>query len=284
MENQLVLYDRSKKFLSLFLYLDTKKVDKEKLREHFLENYSIIPQELRLNLWKIALGVSSPFHEQNNTIDKMLKEHYEYMKHIIENILQIEAKNDQDLNYFIYLLDKDRLPIDNYQECLKNSHSFRLIYRQLNDILDDQNVFDSYYLTVEIFERLNCQLDLIKKKFYNCLTNEIINKNLIEQIDVSPFLECGLSGFFQDLKMYHIIWDRLAMEEYEIMILILLSFLESCKKEHLEFLKTIDYSQFGSIHSKFGLDECKILKRAAKYYRSFNQNPQISELIVKYFS
>ena len=55
MDNQLVC-DKSKKILSLFLYLDTKKVDKEKIREHFLENYLIIPQELRLNLWKIAFG------------------------------------------------------------------------------------------------------------------------------------------------------------------------------------------------------------------------------------
>lgn len=79
-------------------------------------------------------------------------------------------------------------------------------------------------------------------------------------------------------------WDRLAMGEYEMLVLILISFLESCKKEHLESLKIIDYSQFGSIHTKFGLDECKILKRAAKYYRNFNSNPQISDLIVKYFS
>lgn len=74
------------------------------------------------------------------------------------------------------------------------------------------------------------------------------------------------------------------MKEYEMLVLVLLSFLESCKKEQLESLKTIDYSQFGLIHTNFCLDECKILKRAAKYYRNFNPNPQVSDLIVKYFS
>lgn len=60
-------------------------------------------------------GVSSPYHEQNCTIDKMLREHYDYMKHLVQNVFQIETKNDKDLNYFIYLLDKDKLSINNYQ-------------------------------------------------------------------------------------------------------------------------------------------------------------------------
>ena len=69
-----------------------------------------------------------------------------------------------------------------------------------------------------------------------------------------------------------------------MMASVLVSFMQSCKKEQLESLKTIDSSQFGFIHSNFCLDECKILKRAAKYYKNFNSNPQVSDLIVKYFS
>jgi hypothetical protein len=38
------------------LIFDTQKVDKVKVKEHFLENCSTIPQEFRLYLYKIFLG------------------------------------------------------------------------------------------------------------------------------------------------------------------------------------------------------------------------------------
>lgn len=58
----------------------------------------------------------------------MLNEHYEYMKHIVQNVLQIESENSHELNYFIYLLDKDNLPINNYRvKILKNYKSFKKI-------------------------------------------------------------------------------------------------------------------------------------------------------------
>jgi hypothetical protein len=38
------------------LIFDTQKVDKVKIKEHFLENCSTIPQEFRLYLYKIFLG------------------------------------------------------------------------------------------------------------------------------------------------------------------------------------------------------------------------------------
>lgn len=45
----------------------------------------------------------------------MLDEHYNYMKRIVQHVLKVESRNDHELNYFIYLLDKDKLPIHNYQ-------------------------------------------------------------------------------------------------------------------------------------------------------------------------
>ena len=48
-----------KKPISLLSLIDAKKIDKDKIREHFLENCSTIPQEFRLYIWKIFLGTYS---------------------------------------------------------------------------------------------------------------------------------------------------------------------------------------------------------------------------------
>ena len=69
-----------------------------------------------------------------------------------------------------------------------------------------------------------------------------------------------------------------------MLIYVLLSFLESCKEDQLNILKTIQVKDFSSINTKFALDEFKIIKRTTKYYRCFNPNHIVSDLIVKYFS
>lgn len=48
--------DKIKKTISFKSFFEGKRIDKTKIREHFLENCSNIPQELRLVLWKIFLG------------------------------------------------------------------------------------------------------------------------------------------------------------------------------------------------------------------------------------
>ncbi|CAF0876339.1 unnamed protein product [Brachionus calyciflorus] len=276
--------EKSKKPISLKSFLDSKKIDTKKLREYFLENFSNIPQELRLILWKIVLGISSPFHQQSSDVDKLLKENFSYLNHIIQKVLEIKTQDDQILNYYIYLLDKDSLPICNFEECLREGTSFMLIYKQLNEILDDQSEYETYYIAVEIYENLKKNIKKLTEKFESCLSSETLNRQLIDQLNIEPFLECGLAGFFKDLKMYHIIWDRVAMGEYEMLVCVLLSFLESCKEEQLKCMKTLQNTEFNSIKSKFSLDESKILKRTTKYYRNFHTNPLLCDLIVKYFN
>lgn len=53
--------DKSKKYASFRHLLDDKNVDKTKIKDYFLENYSNIPQEFRLLLWKVFLGKQQNF-------------------------------------------------------------------------------------------------------------------------------------------------------------------------------------------------------------------------------
>ena len=73
------------------------------------------------------------------------------------------------------------------------------------------------------------------------------------------------------------------MEEYDLTVLVLVAFLESCKEEHLMYLKNSTYSNI-NVAKKFGLDEAKIFKKAIKSYRTPNSNPAISNMIVNYFN
>ena len=98
------------------------------------------------------------------------------MKHVIENVLEITPKTQEELNYCIYLIDRDYLPHNesdivslaimslnnqfwfNFYFKFKDSQPFCLIYKQMCEILDDQNDFESYYLTTELYEYLKCNL------------------------------------------------------------------------------------------------------------------------------
>ena len=48
----------TKKSNSLISLLYAKKLDKTKLKEHFLANHASVPQEHRLIFWKLVLGYS----------------------------------------------------------------------------------------------------------------------------------------------------------------------------------------------------------------------------------
>ena len=51
-----VVNQLGKKPISLLSLINVNKIDKIKIKEHFLENCSTIPQEFRLYIWKIFLG------------------------------------------------------------------------------------------------------------------------------------------------------------------------------------------------------------------------------------
>ena len=42
--------------------------------------------------------------------DSIFENHYKYLKHVIKDVIQIEAKHQDEFNYCIYLLDRDYLP------------------------------------------------------------------------------------------------------------------------------------------------------------------------------
>ena len=44
--------------------------------------------------------------------DKIYENHYQYLKRIVENVIQIETKNQDEFNYCIYLLDREYLPLN----------------------------------------------------------------------------------------------------------------------------------------------------------------------------
>ena len=50
--------DKQKKTVTFKSFLEAKRINQTKIREHFLENCSNIPQELRLVIWKIFLGTT----------------------------------------------------------------------------------------------------------------------------------------------------------------------------------------------------------------------------------
>ena len=54
------------------------------------------------------------FQSQCSSSDVILKTHYKYLKHVIQDVLQVTCKNDEQLNYFIYLLDHNALPLDGF--------------------------------------------------------------------------------------------------------------------------------------------------------------------------
>ena len=275
-------YDKAKKPTSLLSFLEAKKIDKIRLKHFFIENYSNIPQELRLVLWKICLGVSGSFQSEYTTSDKVLKDQYDYLKRILEEVIQINNKNPLEFNFCIYLLDKESLPLN--ETDLNTSHPFFFIYKQMTEILDDQEDFETYYLSVELYDYLKANFNNMKKKFQAAITNETQNKTIIEQLNVDLLLLNGLAGLFKDEKMYHIIWDRVVMGECDLLVFMLMSFLENCKEEHLKLFRNFQYSNLKQIQ-KIGLDESKVLKKATKYYKNLHPvNPSITNLIHNYFN
>lgn len=274
--------DKLKKTVSFKSFLEAKRIDKVKVREDFLENCSNIPQELRLVFWKIFLGISNSFQSQSFSSDKLLEDHYFYLKNTLTKSLEIGSNRPEEMNFFIYLLDRGELPL--YGPKLNEGHPFCLLYKQMCDILDDQSDFESYYLTSELYEYLLKSLNDMKSKYNVNLPKDIPNRAIIDQINIDMFLLSGLACLFRDVKVYHIIWDRLIMDENEFLVFMLIGFLETCKEEHLKTLLTLTYSNLGLVQ-KFALDESKIVKRAIKFYKSFRSSNQlISNMIVNYFN
>ena len=72
--------------------------------------------------------------------------------------------------------------------------------------------------------------------------------------------------------------------ENDLMILTLISFMENCKEDHLMKIKNLDIFKMTNTIQKFGLDEAKILKTAAKYYKNLHPNSSTSQLIVNYIN
>jgi hypothetical protein len=127
--------DKTKKANSLISLLNAKKLDKARIKELFLGNYASVPQEHRLTFWKLLLGsqqqsisnpdihdkkliyltlkgISSSFHAQFLSSDCILNTHYAYMRHVIRNVMQLKTTNENELNLYIYLLDKSHLPLN----------------------------------------------------------------------------------------------------------------------------------------------------------------------------
>ncbi len=127
--------EKIKKANSIISLLYAKRLDKTGLRELFLKNYASVPQEHRLILWKFLLGIqqrsipfkinlnnlinfltlkgiSNSFHPQFLSSDCILTTHYAYLRHVIRDVLQLKTKNENELNLYIYLIDKCQLPLN----------------------------------------------------------------------------------------------------------------------------------------------------------------------------
>jgi hypothetical protein len=64
-------------------------------------------------------GVSSVISNNQNP-DKLFENHYKYLKRIIEDVIQIDSRNQDELNYCIYLLDRDYLPLNDHDDIVRN--------------------------------------------------------------------------------------------------------------------------------------------------------------------
>lgn len=102
--------EKNKRPISLLTFLECKKIDKERMRQFYVENCPNIPQELRLILWKICLGISGLFQDQYNATDKSLNEQYQYLQHVLENVIVMKRQLPAEMNFCLYLLDRGELP------------------------------------------------------------------------------------------------------------------------------------------------------------------------------
>lgn len=281
----IVPQDKIKKVNSLILLLYAKRLDKIKIKNQFLENYASVPQEHRLIFWKLLLGISNSFQPQYSSSDSILNSHYNYLRRVIQEVIQIKSNNEEELNFYIYLLDKNRLP---FEEPLKSKDydSFRLIYKQMTEILDESKNFESecFYLTKELYEFLQRNLQSMKKKFHECFAkSEASSRISLTDETIRKWLLNGLAGLFHDIKIYHIIWDRLVMEETEMLVFTLISFIESCKEEQLKLINQVDFKTIPRI-KLLVVDECKILKTTVKYYKSCHSSPSLPTSILNYLN
>lgn len=82
------------------------------------------------------------------------------MRHVVQDVLKLNASSEDELNVCIYLLDKNQLPLDE-TGIVKKNVPFCLIYKQMTEILDDSNDFDCecYYLTAELHQFLQWKLE-----------------------------------------------------------------------------------------------------------------------------
>jgi hypothetical protein len=98
-----------KKPASLLYFLESKNIPIIKMKQHFLENCANIPQEARLPIWKVCLGISSQ-NDYAKTNEAFI-EQYNYLKHVLDDVLQFKVKNQETHIFCIFLLDRDTLPL-----------------------------------------------------------------------------------------------------------------------------------------------------------------------------
>ena len=103
-----------------------------------------------------------------------------------------------------------------------------------------------------------------KKSWINILAHKDGNSNLV-------------------IFLFDSIWDRLVMEETEMLVFTLISFIESCKEEQLKLINQVDFKTIPRI-KLLVVDECKILKTTVKYYKSCHSSPSLPTSILNYLN
>lgn len=73
------------------------------------------------------------------------------------------------------------------------------------------------------------------------------------------------------------------MEETEILVFTLISFIENCKEEQLKLITQVDFNTISKVKI-CGVDEVKILKSTMKYYKTCHSNPSLTNSILNYFN
>jgi len=282
--------EQNKKKINALLYsiLEAERCDKAKMRAHILENYASLPQEHRLTIWKLMLGISNIFHSQDYLSNQIHTKHYEYLTHVLTQVLKVNMNRSDQFNYCLYLLDKEHLPL-NMEDILSDCQPFCLVYNQMREMLDDKTNVECYFITVEFYTNLRLNLKSMKTKFNSLIQEQFKDspskQTNIDRINVDQYLLTGLAGVFKDIKMYHIIWDRCIMGEYDMLVYALVSI---CGEEHcLKYLKNAEYSftENRAPADVAKLDETKLLKGITKCYKQqFPHNQAMQKLIVNYFN
>jgi hypothetical protein len=55
--------------------------------------------------------LSGSFQAQFATSDKTFSDQYEYLKHVLQDVMLMSTQDAEELNFCIFLLDKESLPL-----------------------------------------------------------------------------------------------------------------------------------------------------------------------------